>query len=145
MADIIADIQETIRKALPAHLSDQLQSVLKEGTDAKAALALARDSLTRRDAELNEVKGQLARHTLITNREDAVRKREDEVTKRETKMEINEYKVTSMGERLNDIKQIVATVFQNNRFKYQSMGTENEYANNQSHNKSTSATIETEG
>ncbi len=143
--DLMTKIQDAVRAALPAHLSDELQKVLKEAADNKNTLEWVNKQHKEVVKERDSLKSQLEMHLDLNKRLADYAKRDVELTKREMKMDLLEFKVQAATQRCDDAKEIVKAVFQNNTFKYNRVSSETGYNSGGSVNKSLSDNIHTEG
>lgn len=120
--DFMTQIQNLVRTALPAHLSDELQKVLTEGQQCKRALDEERQIHARTKSKVEDLDKQLSAHRPLAEREVNVAVRERDVAKREQDCRHNEVRLECANARLVDLKEITLAVFQNNHFKYQRTG-----------------------
>jgi len=77
------DIKAAIAKSLPAALAEELQQVLKEGTDAIGLVAVLQNSVTHQDNVIKELENKLCLHNKLSDREKAVATKEQAVLEAE--------------------------------------------------------------
>lgn len=122
MSVLLAEIQEAVRKSLPAHLSEELRSLLtKAERDAKAVELLNSAALADKkaidflSAENNSLR--LAA-SAVQLRETSAIARESALKVREDKIAVLELEVKLRTEFNGTLREVVRDVFSNNRFKY---------------------------
>lgn len=127
------DISDAIAKHLPQELGTQLQARLAA---ADAALQIADELEHNNKALKSEISIVNKRAEKFTEREDAVsaretavQVREEAVTKRELQADLKELEVRLTNSTLQHVKDVVAQVFANNKFKYMQTETTNESHN----------------
>ncbi len=112
--ELMKDIQEAVKKALPAHLSEELQHVLQIG---KAAMADV-DKLRKENAKLQTEVDRLKPFEL---RDNEVRNRSTILDAEKQKFEVDkrDYKITVLEQKYTDVRTLMHDVFRNQRIVYQ--------------------------
>ncbi len=123
MSELSTRIQAAIKAALPEHLSQELQSILHAGDQARARVEQLVEANTKLMAEVTAHKVLEGQRLEVIKREGEVTKREHTVLLRELKAELNEFKVAAAEQRTKDLKDVTLAVFANSQFKYERMTT----------------------
>lgn len=119
---MLSDILEVIKKAVPAHLSDELKKQLEEGQNAIRNLVTASEKIQRLTSELTVANKIIENHTHISKREAELKTKEAEIAAKLQTLFVQEAvyncKAEQVNGRLADMKEIVLAVFANSKFKH---------------------------
>ena len=121
---MLEQIQEIVRKNLPAEVGDQLRQYMKDAESWNSSMKrLEREvadhkaKLAERDAEIADLKKQLAKAGSLTERERIVGERENKLA-----VTLAEAKAAEAEKRSDGIYQLAAMVFRNPVFKSREFG-----------------------
>lgn len=115
---LTTEINEAIRKNLPAHLSDELRSQLNRIPELEKANKDLNERLVASESVAAVLRQQIAAANLTIANHGELAKREAAVLKREQGANLLEFKVEAANEARKEMRSIVSEVFANNRFKY---------------------------
>ncbi len=113
------EINEIIKKNLPAQVGEVLQQRLKKADDDEKMLETAKKTNEDAVKKINELTSEVAKHKAITERESAVTKRELDVKERENSQKVfeAELKLAEAEKRITDIVNLTSLAFKSPVFR----------------------------
>ncbi len=122
MATLNEEIQEAIRKDLPARVGEELRSQLNAGVESAKRVVDLTAQLDRTNAINRELSAANSQWKQTSDQVELKRvelvAREDALKKREDKIAVLEQEVALRKEFNGTLRDVVRDVFSNNRFKY---------------------------
>lgn len=116
------EINDIIDKHLPAQVGETLRKRLDQATKAEKDANYLSTRVTDLAREVESLKTQIKTQAEIESKLAEITRREAAVREKEVVQGILQEKLSGAEARIRDVKELVALVFQNNRFKYREFG-----------------------
>lgn len=117
---LLDEIKETIKKNLPAQVSEELQTYLREANADKQENETLKKQIENLAKELSNIKTDNAR---IAQLDDDRKKLYSD--RQAFEIEKREFQIRTLNEKYNDVKSLMHDVFRNQRMVYKKTGQTN--------------------